>query len=213
MSQKSYTALEISEIPRLDAEYHLQRIVKNLSHMLIFVPTKSITFAKFLKTLDECEGLDDILAILADLTEYVASELDRKAAYTHKIQQLKKSKKELTKGVLTIPEYVNPREEYESLERLLQRHEAEIRSHIRVQQQLKIYIEELEQEIHQARQRQHQIAEIQAQNHRLTTELNEIKSGNLLSLSKVISKASNAKETPLSKIRPSSDNQSKEKVI
>jgi len=93
MSQKSYTALEISEVPRLDAEYHLQRIVKNLSHMLIFVPTRSATFAKFLKTLDECEGLEDILAILADLTEYVANELDRKAKSTQKVFSIEEKQK------------------------------------------------------------------------------------------------------------------------
>jgi hypothetical protein len=46
--------------------------------MLVFIPTKSATFSKFLKNLDECVGLEDILAILADLTEYVAAELDKK---------------------------------------------------------------------------------------------------------------------------------------
>lgn len=116
-------------------------------------------------------------------------------------------------GISPLHEYISPKEEYESLERLLQRHEAEIRSHIRVQQQLKIYIEELEQEILNTKQRQQQIDEIQAQNHRLTIELNEIKSSRLLSLSKVITKASNAKETPMSKVRPFSTNKSKDTVL
>jgi hypothetical protein len=118
----------------------------------------------------------------------------------------------LNKRLSPLREYSARQEEYESLERLLQRHEAEIRSHIRVQQQLKIYVEELEHELLQTRQRQQRLDEIQAQNYRLTIELNEIKSSRLLSMSKILTKASNTKDTPLSKIRQNSNTKSKETV-
>jgi chromosome segregation ATPase len=77
-----------------------------------------------------------------------------------------------TRSLLSPSEPKGDKGEYSNLERLVQKHEAEIRNHIRTEQQLRLYIENLETEEHI---KNAQIENLNEKVNRLKRENDEVK--------------------------------------
>lgn len=86
------------------------------------------------------ESLLQILEVIYDMFIDLMSHLDKKlpgSAGMPSFSLLPGAEKD-------IDDSISPDEKYSNLEKLLQKYEAQIRDHIRVEQQLKIYVESLQ---------------------------------------------------------------------
>jgi DNA repair ATPase RecN len=86
------------------------------------------------------ESLLQILEVIFDMFQELMKHVDAK---------LKSQRQTSASNLLLVPsreteDSLSPEERYTNLEKLLQKYEAQIRDHIRVEQQLKIYVENLQ---------------------------------------------------------------------
>lgn len=86
------------------------------------------------------ESLLQILEVIFDMFQELMKHVDAK---------LKSQRQASASNLLLVPsreteDSLSPEERYTNLEKLLQKYEAQIRDHIRVEQQLKIYVENLQ---------------------------------------------------------------------
>lgn len=86
------------------------------------------------------ESLLQILEVIFDMFQDLMKHIDAK---------LQAQKQASSSNLLLVPsreieDSISPEERYANLEKLLQKYEAQIRDHIRVEQQLKIYVENLQ---------------------------------------------------------------------
>jgi DNA repair ATPase RecN len=90
------------------------------------------------------ESLLQILQVIYDMFIELMKHIDKPqlpSAYSKGF----KSVRDETKTSNQIPDdSLSPEQKYANLEKLMQKYEAEIRDHIRVEQQLKIYVENLQ---------------------------------------------------------------------
>lgn len=130
----------------LELEDYLQKIVNSLTLGFEHLKESDSTFKKFAEIFEKSSTLEDIIKAISDLTELLVKCMQRKRVSAESIIRVKSNpaspaKEKSEKSVL------DSQANYDSLEKLLQKYEAEIRDHIRIEQQLKIYSESLEERI------------------------------------------------------------------
>ena len=124
-------------------EEYLQNIVNISSQVLEVVELPSNDFVKIEEQFEQSNTFEEVLQIIQKM-----SSLTLKQA--KKIKLLNSSKK---KAEEQLNHKVNPSDsllassKYDDLEKLLQKYEAEIREHIKIEQQMKIYSDSLEEKI------------------------------------------------------------------
>jgi len=129
--------------PKDTIEDILQKIVNNLTKSLESLALGSNEFDKVERLFRDATTLDETLANINTMTEKLVSLVEfiqtnrnmRESIYYSNISNEKR------KGVSA--------SNYDSLEKVLQKYEAEIREHIRVEQQMKIYSDSLEERINE----------------------------------------------------------------
>jgi CRISPR/Cas system-associated endonuclease Cas3-HD len=125
-------------------EKHIQNILNMLIKGLQLLETNETVFDKFQTVFYKSESLEEYLSGLYEMLKKLISEVDLKVVNKKNVvlhQDLNK-KESIHEKDQTLS-CVN----YENLEKVLQKYEAEIREHIRIEQQLKIYSDGLEEKI------------------------------------------------------------------
>jgi hypothetical protein len=165
-----------------DIEDYLQRIVNSLTAGFEQLKEGENTFKKFSNIFENSNTLEEIIKAISDLTEVLVSKIKANVPKEPlRIQQdaidletpMQKSRDSLTS---------HSQSNYDSLEKLLQKYEAEIRDHIRIEQQLKIYSESLEEKITEFEGSQLEITtkyeKIKLENLKLAKDLSHFKTEN-----------------------------------
>ena len=119
-------------------EENLQSIVNDLTSAMEYLNFDSKLFKKFEYIFKDSNTLDEIVAAISLMFKKFVKNLKM----INLKQQTKSSSildESLEKKVLDT--------NYQNLEKVLQKYEAEIREHIRIEQQLKIYTESLEEKL------------------------------------------------------------------
>lgn len=175
-AQRSQKSLSPATLSLEDA---LQTVVNNLSKILTTIEADSGVFKHFESIFESSTTLDQVVAAISQMTQIAAKTLAKKSFVSHILSKrtvspateesaVKGSKPSLSKALpsqnssLKFPsETPAPlassleigNQNYESLERLLQKYEAEIRDHVRIEQQMKIYADGLEESLAELRER------------------------------------------------------------
>lgn len=137
---------EDSEIETI--EKHIQNILNSLIKGLQLLSAKDSTFDKFQNVFYKSESLEEYLSGLHEMVEQLVRSMqaklradrnDPRPSHFESSSNPNESTM-LNHKILNDPHYGN-------LEKVLQKYEAEIREHIRIEQQLKIYSDGLEEKI------------------------------------------------------------------
>lgn len=130
----------VFSIEKENVEDNLQRIVNSLTKGLELVYIESTDFDKIEDLFQESATLEETLKNINIMAKKLVKQIektkkqDKVSPSLENVSSLSKSKGENESN-------------YKNLEKMLQKYEAEIREHIRVEQQLKIYSESLEEKI------------------------------------------------------------------
>ncbi|KAL4480148.1 hypothetical protein ABPG74_020664 [Tetrahymena malaccensis] len=142
---------------------------KILTYMEKFIKTKDDLQAIESK-LNDYDNLNSLLDIIKSIFSHLTAKID---------EQLPKDK--------TQQKATNENnEDYDQLEKILQKHEAEIRTHIRLEQQLKLYAENLQSKLDESEQARSELLEstkamindIKRQNNALSEQLSKLQQEN-----------------------------------
>ena len=157
-------------------ERDLQRVVNGLSHGLELVDANNEAFERFEAIFDQANTLDSIIHSVAEMAEILSEKLT--AFFGNSTKAPSEIKKGSKKAANKSDDFAAAN--YENLEKVLQKYEGEIREHIRIEQQLKIYSESLEERIEKLEAGEHeQIARIdglEQERLRLHREVRELRS-------------------------------------
>lgn len=119
-------------------EQNLQSIVNNLTSAMEYLNFNSKLFEKFEDIFKNANTLEEIISAISLMIKNFVKNI--------KLLNLK----QMTKSSSILDESLEKKvsdTNYQNLEKVLQKYEAEIREHIRIEQQLKIYTESLEEKI------------------------------------------------------------------
>ncbi len=130
----------------LELEDYLQKIVNSLTTGFEHLKEGDSTFKKFAEIFEQSSTLEDIIKAISDLTELLVKCMQRKQSSTESLGKAKSNPSSPAQDK-SEKSVMDSQANYDSLEKLLQKYEAEIRDHIRIEQQLKIYSESLEERI------------------------------------------------------------------
>lgn len=128
----------------------IEKLIQNLLNLLIQglqkLNVEEKTFDKFQNVFYSSDSLEEYLDGLYEMLKVLISKIDNKPE--HKLL----NKVSLEKNLSSLKTSENKKElpsnqNYENLEKVLQKYEAEIRDHIRIEQQLKIYSDGLEEKL------------------------------------------------------------------
>lgn len=134
--------LSVFSAEKENIEEYLQDIVNNTTRGLDLVDIETSEFDKIEDLFKESATLEDTLKNINVMVKKLVDKIEMKEGGSlFKASIDNRSTKSKTNKV----EMSNPH--YENLEKMLQKYEKEIREHIRVEQQLKIYSETLEEKI------------------------------------------------------------------
>lgn len=125
-------------------EQNLQNIVNDLTTAMEFLNFDSKLFEKFEDIFKNANTLEEIISAISSMIKNFVKNI--------KLLNLK----QMTKSSSFLDETMEKKvseSNYQNLEKVLQKYEAEIREHIRIEQQLKIYTESLEEKIENFKKR------------------------------------------------------------
>lgn len=144
MTKSKHEETEIKTI-----EKHIQNLLNLLIKGLQLVNTADREFELFQKLFVKSETLEEYLsglhAMLSTLVDNLQDDLSSRQPQ-HALKE--KKKKEKNASLKSISANLG-NSNYENLEKVLQKYEAEIREHIRIEQQLKIYSDGLEEKLNE----------------------------------------------------------------
>lgn len=123
-------------------EDYLQSIVNVSSQIMEIVEVPSGEFSDIEKRFEQSSTFEEVLLVI----EYMAC-LSLEKMKKGKVTEIRKRKEERPKQNESHSFSGLANSSYEELEKLLQKYEAEIREHIKVEQQMKIYSDNLEEKI------------------------------------------------------------------
>jgi chromosome segregation ATPase len=136
-------------------EKHIQNLLNLLIKGLQKLDINEKIFDKFQNVFYSSDSLEEYLDGLYEMLKVLVTSMDvrlkkdslEKSAKSSKIRETEKKKKiEQNESTLQNNKVLSD-PNYENLEKVLQKYEAEIREHIRIEQQLKIYSDGLEEKI------------------------------------------------------------------
>lgn len=157
-------------------EQDLQRVVNSLSLGLELVDSNNEAFERFEAIFDQANTLDSIIHSISEMAEILSEKLT--AFFGNSTKAPSEVKKGSKKAANKSEDFGAAN--YENLEKVLQKYEGEIREHIRIEQQLKIYSESLEERIEKLEVGDHEqlarIDSLEQERVRLHRELRELRS-------------------------------------
>lgn len=121
-------------------ESQLQQIVNNVSKILEYLKIDFKVFKKLQQIFEQSNTLEEVIKTIKEMSQIAIKKIT-KTKKEAKIESSKFSNKENKEN-----EQIG-NENYENLEKVLQKYEAEIREHIRIEQQLKIYSDGLKESV------------------------------------------------------------------
>ncbi len=140
MSTSKFSSQRPSQFELQNAKIHLEEIGSSLREGLKLVSAESVFLKNFEQEFVSAINLDQILGIVSkSLKRFVQMVedrllLDRKCGSSNNLESTKAH---------PLAEVNSETENYLNLEKLVQKYESEIREHIRVQQELRLYSEDL----------------------------------------------------------------------
>ena len=165
----------------LELEDYLQQIVNSLTQCFEHLAEGEATYKQFADVFEQSSTLEDVIKAISELTKILVRCLDSRVTgqSLRKVNSGLENREESFKGELELPSQDN----YDGLEKLLQKYEAEIRDHIRIEQQLKIYSESLEEKVDDLEKSKsdfdHKIDLIKSENSKLRKEISLLKTEGL----------------------------------
>ena len=164
-------------------EHNLQSIVNSLSKSLELVDATDSTLDRFESVFDHANTLDAVIKSVAEMADVLSNKITDFLANKDKTYSNDEKSKKTTANSNDLST-----SNYESLEKVLQKYESEIREHIRMEQQLKIYSESLEERIEKLEtstaQQVTQIEELELDKQRLQRELRSVRTENAFQIRK-----------------------------
>lgn len=140
MSSSKFSSQRPSQFELQNSKIHLEEIGSSIREGLNLVAAESVFLKSFEQEFVSAATLDQILGIVSkSLKRFVQIVeekllLDRKCGSSNNLESTKAH---------PLAETNNETENYSNLEKLVQKYESEIREHIRVQQELRLYSEDL----------------------------------------------------------------------
>ena len=159
------TKLSTCEETKLESS--LQLIVNNISQILQILKVDSKVFETFEKVFEQSTTLEDVIKAINEMSELTLKKITKMQpdlANSFQISKSERKKTNLNEGEIGT-------ENYETLEKLLQKYEAEIRDHIRIEQQIKIYSDTLEESISEF---ENKVRKMEKENSDLKLKMTEI---------------------------------------
>ena len=131
-------------------EQYIENLLNLLIQGLLKLEIEEIFFDKFQFVFDNCDSLEEYLDGLYKMLKVLVNKMGSKSSVLS-VKKTLDSSVRMSTGSIFVPKKNNLSDEksYQNLEKVLQKYEAEIRDHIRVEQQLKIYSNELEEKINE----------------------------------------------------------------
>ena len=157
MSQKSsdnHSAIDSPGDESNKDDYDIQTIEKHIQNLLNLLikglqklEIEEKVFDKFQNVFYSSDSLEEYLDGLFEMLKVLVTEMEHKIKKPKAVKSASTSehKSKSKNNIAEINEESN--QNYENLEKVLQKYEAEIREHIRIEQQLKIYSDGLEEKI------------------------------------------------------------------
>ena len=130
-------------------EQYIENLLNLLIQGLLKLEIEENFFDKFQFVFDNCDSLEEYLDGLYKMLKVLVNKMSSKLSVLS-VKKTLDSSVRMTTGSIFLPKKNKLSDEsYQNLEKVLQKYEAEIRDHIRIEQQLKIYSDELEEKINE----------------------------------------------------------------